>query len=296
VFRHPENGVELWIKREDELHPVVSGNKFRKLKYNIIEAKGRNQDTLLTFGGAFSNHIAATAAASKMNGLQSIGIIRGDELGENLKETLSQNQTLKFASESGMRLEFISRKDYRKKNDDEFISHFKQKFGRFYHIPEGGTNALAVKGCEEILTPQDKKFNVVTSSLGTGGTFAGLANSAFPHQKLMGFPALRGDFLKAELTHWTKKENWKLCQDFHFGGYAKVNAELIDFINRFYKTYKIPLDPIYTGKMVYGLFELIEQGYFAQGSKIIAIHTGGLQGVYGVNKKLKEKGMNELHF
>ncbi|TDW44276.1 1-aminocyclopropane-1-carboxylate deaminase [Flavobacterium sp. 270] len=279
------NTISLSIKREDLIHPFVSGNKFRKLKYNLLQAKAENQETVLTFGGAFSNHIAAVAYAGKEQGFKTIGIIRGEELLDKIEE----NPTLKFAQENGMQFVFVSREDYRLKNEISFIEDLKQKFGNFYLVPEGGTNELAVKGCEEILTEEDADFNYVCCAVGTGGTISGLINSAFPNQKVLGFPALKGDFLKDEIRIFAKKDNWDLISDYHFGGYGKINLELIEFINTFLEENKVPLDPVYTGKMVFGVIDLIHKNYFPAHSKILLIHTGGLQGIDGMNLKLKQK-------
>ncbi|MCI9843462.1 1-aminocyclopropane-1-carboxylate deaminase/D-cysteine desulfhydrase [Flavobacterium pectinovorum] len=279
------NNISLTIKREDLIHPFVSGNKFRKLKYNLLQAKAENKQTLLTFGGAFSNHIAAVAYAGKEQGLKTIGIIRGDELFDKIEE----NPTLKFAQENGMQFEFISREAYRLKNEDSFIENLKEKFGDFYLVPEGGTNELAVKGCEEILTDEDVAFDYVCCAVGTGGTISGLINSSKENQKVLGFPALKGDFLTDEIRIFAKKDNWNLISDYHFGGYGKINLELIEFINAFFEENKVPLDPIYTGKMVFGVIDLIRKNYFPAHSKILLIHTGGLQGIEGMNLKLKQK-------
>lgn len=279
------NAISLTIKREDLIHPFVSGNKFRKLKYNLLQAKAENKNTLLTFGGAFSNHIAAVAYAGKEQGFNTIGIIRGDELFDKIEE----NPTLKFAQENGMKFEFVSREDYRLKGENSFIEKLKTKFGDFYLVPEGGTNELAVKGCEEILTHEDSVFNYVCCAVGTGGTISGLINSSLPNQKILGFPALKGDFLQDEIRIFAKKDNWNLISDYHFGGYGKVNSELIEFINSFLEETKVPLDPIYTGKMVFGVIDLIGKNYFPDNSKILLIHTGGLQGIEGMNLKLKQK-------
>lgn len=279
------NFITLTIKREDLIHPFVSGNKFRKLKYNLIQAKAENQETLLTFGGAFSNHIAAVAFAGKENGLKTIGIIRGDELANKITE----NPTLLFAKNCGMQLEFVSREEYRKKNEFDFSEDLKLKFGNFYLIPEGGTNQLAVTGCQEILTEEDENYDYICCSVGTGGTISGIINGILPHQKVLGFPALKGDFLINEIRNFAQNDNWELIMDYHFGGYAKVNGKLIDFINEFYKETQIPLDPIYTGKMVFGVIDLIKNNYFAKNSKILMIHTGGIQGIQGMNLMLKSK-------
>lgn len=281
------NSISVTIKRDDLLHPVVSGNKFRKLKYNLLQAKCENKKTLLTFGGAFSNHIAAVAYAAQENGFQSIGIIRGDEL----RDKIENNPTLQFAQECGMQFEFVSREVYRLKKETSFLTSIQQHFGDFYLVPEGGTNPQAVKGCEEILTPEDSKFDYICCAVGTGGTISGIINSTLPHQKVMGFPALKGDFLQDEIRIFVQNENWELNTEYHFGGYGKVNEELIHFINQFYQDTKIPLDPVYTGKMVYGVFDLIQKNYFPAHSNILLIHTGGLQGIYGMNVKLKNKNL-----
>jgi len=279
------NGITLEIKREDLLHPFISGNKFRKMKYNLLQAKVENQGTLLTFGGAYSNHIAAVAYAGKEQGFKTIGIIRGDEL----RDKIAENPTLKFAQECGMELEFVTRESYRHKTEPDFIARLKEKFGFFYLVPEGGTNEFAIKGCEEILTEEDAKFYYVCLAVGTGGTISGIINSALPHQKVLGFPALKGDFLKDEIRKFAHNPNWDLITDYHFGGYGKVNEELIQFINQFYKRTQVPLDPVYTGKMVFGVIDLIKKNYFPENAQILLIHTGGLQGIEGMNTLLKKK-------
>lgn len=276
---------QVFIKPEYLIHPYISGNKYRKLKYNLIEAKRLNKKVLTTFGGAFSNHIAAVASAGKEFGFKTIGIIRGEEL----KSKATLNSTLSFAQSCGMILQFISREKYRCKTDAIYVSELKNEFGDFYLIPEGGTNALAVKGCEEILTDADKDYDYICCSVGTGGTISGLINSALPHQKIIGFPALKGDFLSEEITKFAKNKNWELNTNYNFGGYAKINDDLIDFINQFKGAHSIPLDPIYTGKMMFGIYDLIDKGYFPKESKILAIHTGGLQGIEGMNQRLKQQ-------
>ena len=277
--------ISLFIKREDLIHPFVSGNKFRKLKYNVLQAKAENQSVLLTFGGAFSNHIAAVAYAGKEQGFETIGVIRGDEL----RDKISENPTLSFAQECGMRFEFVTREAYRHKTETAFIEQLQVKFGSFYLVPEGGTNDLAVKGCEEILTEFDAHFDFVCSAVGTGGTISGLINSALPHQKVLGFPALKGDFLQNEIHKFVNNKNWELITDYHFGGYGKVTTEFIEWMNWFYAQTGIPLDPIYTGKMVFGVMDLIQRNYFPPKSKILMIHTGGLQGIAGMNAKLEKQ-------
>ena len=289
-----EKKIELYIKREDIIHPFVSGNKFRKLKYNLEEAKKLKKNALLTFGGAFSNHIVATAVAGKLAGLKTFGVIRGDELGKNLKKTLEENATLREAHENGMKFNFVSREIYRQKSSFGFIEKMKNKWGDFYLIPEGGTNCLAVDGCQEILTKEDSKFDYICSAVGTGGTISGLINSVKKKQKVIGFPALKGGFLSEEIKKYTVKRNWSLNKEYHFGGYAKYDEDLITFINNFTERTGVLLDPIYTGKMLFGIIDLIKKDTFSEGSKILAIHTGGIQGIDGVNQKLEKKNQQVI--
>jgi 1-aminocyclopropane-1-carboxylate deaminase len=277
--------ITLCIRREDLIDPFVSGNKYRKLKYNLLQAKVENHTRLLTFGGAFSNHIAAVAAAGNRDGFETVGIIRGDEL----STAISANPTLSFARDCGMQFKFVSRETYKDKDNLRFISELNAQFGPFYPIPEGGTNALAVQGCEEILTEADFDFDYICCAAGTGGTAAGIINASGNHQTVLVFPALKGDFVGNAIAKFASKQNWRPVLGYDFGGYAKVNQELIAFINRFYTATKIPLDPVYTGKMIFGVMELIAKDYFADGSKILVIHTGGLQGIKGMNNQLKNK-------
>jgi len=270
--------VKLFIKREDLVDYELGGNKWRKMKYNLEAAIQQNHDTLLTFGGAYSNHIYATAAAGKRLGFRTIGIIRGEAY-------QPLNPTLQFASDCGMQLEYIDRCSYRQKNQPEFIAQLKEKFGRFYLLPEGGSNLLALKGCAEIINEINQEFDYVCSACGTGATLAGIISALQLHQKTIGFSALKGgEFLSEEINNFlqqagsTPVPQWLINTDYHFGGYAKTTPKLWDFIEQFERDFNIPLDGVYTGKMFYGLFDLIQKGYFPEGSRIIAIHTGGLQG------------------
>lgn len=281
-----EQGVELWVKREDLLHPHISGNKWRKLKYNLQEARQQGHHTLLTFGGAYSNHIAATAAAGKEYGFRTIGIIRGEE-------HLPLNPTLSFATSCDMQLHYVSRERYRQKNDPDFLRELQQEFGDTYTLPEGGTNLLAVKGCTEIVSSLPISFSHICCAMGTGGTMAGIVAGLAGKQEALGFPALKGGaFLEEEVEELVQAYNgqcygnWQLITDYHFGGYAKVKPELLAFMEAFTKQHRIPLEPVYTGKMMYGLFDLIRKGFFARGSRIVAVHTGGLQGNAGFNERL----------
>ncbi|QWZ60321.1 pyridoxal-phosphate dependent enzyme [Acinetobacter pittii] len=265
--------VHLDIKRLDLVHPQISGNKFFKLKYNFLAAKQQNLSSILTFGGAYSNHIAATAYAAHLFGLKSIGIIRGEELADRpLNPTLAKAQSL------GMHLHFVSRSEYRLRDDANYIQQLQCQFPQTYIIPEGGTNELAVQGCQEILSQSDlEQYDVICCAVGTGGTISGLIERSSADQEVLGFSALKGDFLSQEIRHWTKKQNWSLTDVYCCGGYAKTSPELLAFIENFEEQHALPLEPIYTGKMMFGLFDLIKNNYFSKGTRILAIHSGGLQ-------------------
>jgi 1-aminocyclopropane-1-carboxylate deaminase/D-cysteine desulfhydrase-like pyridoxal-dependent ACC family enzyme len=278
-------GISLSVKRDDQNDQLISGNKFRKLKYNLIEADNLGCRTLITFGGAYSNHIHALAAAGKRFGFKTIGIIRGEKL-----PTL--NPTLADAVDFGMDLTFISRTDYRDKHSEGFAEQLVKRFGPHYLVPEGGSNALALKGCVEMVQEFKDNYDYVCLACGTGGTIAGIIAGLQNKGKILGFPVLKGgSFLNPEIERLIRQyknshySNWQLMTDYHFGGYARYNWNLIQFINRFYTNHKIPLDPVYTGKMMFGVFDQIKKGYFRKGSKILAIHTGGLQGIRGFNDR-----------
>ena len=265
----------------------MSGNKWYKLKYNIEEAKKLGHNTLLTFGGAYSNHIYAVAAAGKVFNLKTIGIIRGEE-------HLPLNPTLSFAKGQGMEIHYLNRTLYRNKNSTELIDYLKQKFGKFYLLPEGGTNTLAVKGCSEIIDNLNVEFDYVCCPCGTGGTLTGLIDGLDGKSFALGFAVLKGaDFLRENVNLLLKSvnkaslSNWDIKLDYHFGGYAKFNNQLLEFIEKFSSTTKIPVEPIYIGKMFFGIYDLVQRGYFKKCSKIIAIHTGGLQGLRGLASKIK---------
>lgn len=287
-IEHPlfqDNGVELWVKRLDLISEDASGNKFFKLKYNLEEAKRQGYSQILTFGGAYSNHIFATAKACEKEGLSSIGIIRGEE-------TLPLNPTLSQAKEFGMKLCYVDRESYRKKTEPSFLEKLKKQWGESYMIPEGGTNSLAIQGTKDILSKEDKSFDNLATSIGTGGTFTGLALSKNPNQTLLGFSSLKGDFIHREIDQVfnsireTRPEKTIILDQFHFGGYGKIKPELIDFIHEIYQKYQLPLDPIYTGKALLGLFKLCQDGYFEAGKRILFIHTGGLQGNAGFSQRM----------
>jgi 1-aminocyclopropane-1-carboxylate deaminase len=270
-------GITVWVKEEFRNHPTVSGNKWWKLTFNLKEATRQRYNTLLTFGGAWSNHVYAVAAATKELNLHSIGVIRGEE-----REPLTD--TLQFAKACGMKLHFVSRELYRKKSEEEFLSGLREKFGSFYLLPEGGTNSLAVKGCAAFAESisHEAHFDYVCLPVGTGGTLAGLAEGLKAAQEVIGIPVLKGAyFLEEEIKKYTSKRNWQLIYDYHFGGYAKVPEALLKWMKHFEEEQGIPLDPVYTAKMMYGVMDLIQRGFFKRGSTVLIIHTGGLQGRLG---------------
>jgi 1-aminocyclopropane-1-carboxylate deaminase len=272
--------IRLFIKRIDQIHKHISGNKWFKLKYNLIEAKNQGAQSILTFGGAYSNHIAATAFLAKENGFTSIGIIRGEE-------QLYLNPTLEFAIEQGMKINYVSRSDYRLKHTVHFLEKLKIRFGDFYLIPEGGTNQLAIKGATEILDKNDTQ-DFICCAVGTGGTIAGIINATNEHQEVIGFPAIKGfTQLEKNTKSWVNKNNFKFINNYYCGGYAKLTNQLIECMNNFYKTQNIPLDAIYTGKMMLGIMDLVAKDYFPKGSSILAIHSGGLQGNKGMNQRFE---------
>lgn len=277
-------GIRLWIKRDDLLHPVVSGNKWRKLCYNLTAAKSQGKKKLLTFGGAYSNHIHAVAAAGHLLNFQTTGLIRGEEPSD-------YGATLAFAKSHGMSLRFLDRAAYRNKEIPSNIS-----LDTTYLLPEGGTNSLAIDGCGDIVKellgelPPDRPTYICVP-FGTGGTITGIINALDGNHQVLGFSALKGSFMTTEIESLqtkyklTSQTNWSVNNDYHFGGYARYRIELIDFMKKFYSETDIPLDPIYTGKMVFGIFDLLKKNHFSKGSNVIIIHTGGLQGIIGFNER-----------
>lgn len=272
-----QHGIRLLVKREDQNHLHISGNKWWKLKYNLAEAKRQGKKILLTFGGAYSNHIYSTAAAANECGFQSIGIIRGEE-------TLPLNPTLQFAIENGMELHYVDREAYRKKSEPEFINKLHDQFEDFYLIPEGGTNELAVKGATEFAQDYLSKiaFDFLFLPVGTGGTIAGIIKGLKGERNIIGVPVLKnGDFLTEEINPYLNQNfsNWSLLTEYHHGGYAKTTPALSAFIKEMETKHHLPLDHVYTGKLFWAVMEEIKKGVFPKGSVILVLHTGGLQGV-----------------
>jgi 1-aminocyclopropane-1-carboxylate deaminase/D-cysteine desulfhydrase-like pyridoxal-dependent ACC family enzyme len=284
---HPlftEKKVQVHVLRLDVLQPEIGGNKYFKLKYNLEQARLGNHSTLLSFGGAYSNHIAALANAGKIYGFKTIGVIRGEEL------EIKSNKTLLQASKNGMQLHFINRELYRNKNDTNFIETLHQKFGNFYLIPEGGSNTLAVKGCKEIINLIPFHADYICCAVGTGGTITGIHLSSENNQNIIGIPVIKNaTFLVDDIQSLKQQYNYQISNevpngklelifDYHFGGYAKSTKELLQFKATFQNEFQIPLDKIYTAKLFYAIFDLIKKDFFQVGQKIILVHTGGLQG------------------
>lgn len=266
--------ISVFLKRDDLIHPEISGNKWRKLKYNIAEAIRTGAHTLVSFGGAYSNHLFALASFGKLAGLKTIGIVRGDELNP------SSSPTLRHCADQGMELHFISRENYRQKEQGAYFSDFLRDPGNFV-IPEGGTNEFALPGVGEIVDEcrdQGIHADFFAVPAGTGGTAAGLLARG---QRVIAFPVLKGaGFLRDDIARWenTSEGILDLQMDYHFGGYGKYTTPLLEFIERFENTHGIAIEQVYTGKMLFGLFDLIKRGYFAKETTVVALHTGGLQG------------------
>lgn len=279
-----EKGIQLFIKREDLFFPAIPGNKWRKLKYNVAFAQENGYEHIVSFGGAFSNHLSALAKAGKLFGIKTTGIVRG-ELPSPLNSTLAQ------ARVDGMHLLSVDRATYKTYTQNDDWTALKALYPSAYFIPEGGTNMLALKGCEEIVIESMMEYDYWCCPVGTGGTISGILSALDGKQQVLAFPALKGDFLQHQINKLTKAytgecyTNYSVLSNYHFGGYAKYKPELIDFMLDFYAQHKIPLDPIYTGKMIYGIMDLMAMDFFPQGSRIVAVHTGGLQGIAGFNKR-----------
>ncbi len=291
------------MKRDDQIHPKVSGNKWRKLKYYLEDFRKSGKEVILTFGGAFSNHLAATAALGKMTGIPTKALVRGEEV--------SSNPTLDFCRNCGMEIEAIPRKRYDSKDDPEFLKMMEETLPKVYIIPEGGKGVLGMRGCADIVKELPGGLDVICCSGGTGTTMAGMLTADYPAQFEL-YPALKGGiFLKRAIDGYladyqrafstkghgkkVRMERLSIVENYHFGGYGKTRPELIDFMNDFYDRYGIPLDPVYTGKMMFGIMEGLEQRKWEPGTKIVAIHTGGLQGIKGMNQRLQKSG-NTLHY
>ena len=282
-----ESKVRLFIKREDLTHPEISGNKYWKMFYNVKKylEKEVSERKIITFGGAFSNHIAAAAALGNEFGIKTLGVIRGNELEDSWQE----NPTLFSAHQNGMSFRFVTREIYRDK--EKMMKELQEEFPESLVVPEGGTNENAVEGIQYMLTDETKDFDYICSAVGTGGTVSGLSKFAQPHQKIIGFKAVKDNSLENRIKNLSKKDNFILI-DASDGGFGKITDENVRFINEFYQYFGIVLEPVYTGKMLRKIFEMIADDYFPANSKILAFHTGGLQGIVGANEMLKKKNRN----
>jgi len=274
-----EKKIELFVKRDELIHPYIQGNKWRKLKYNILEAEKNNQNTLLSFGGAYSNHLHALAAIGNQLNLNTIGIIRG-QAPEQL------NPCLEDLIDWGMQLKFVTRQEYKQKNSDEFINNLKNEFADFYLIPEGGNNAAGIRGCAELLDELDENYDVICCEVGSGTMFSALIqNNRKKNTSYLGFAVMKNTQLDKEikdnLTSHTNSTDWQINHHYHFGGFAKTSTELNNFIKNFKDENNIQLEPVYSGKMLWGILDLIENDYFKPGTRILSIHGGGLQGLRG---------------
>ncbi|KFF00151.1 1-aminocyclopropane-1-carboxylate deaminase [Chryseobacterium formosense] len=279
-----QKNVKLFIKREDLIHPQISGNKYWKLFFNInnyLETQPKNP-LIITFGGAFSNHISAVSATGNLAKVKTLGIIRGEEL----ENKWTHNPTLVFAKRNGMNLKFVTREEYRHK--DKLTEFLQQEFPEALIIPEGGTNINAVQGIKMMLNNDTKDFDYLCTAVGTGGTLAGISEFCEENQKVIGFKVVDDSSLENKTSELTSKQNFHLT-DAAFGGYGKINDENVRFINDFKMKFDIPLEPIYTGKMMQKVFEMIYADYFPEGSKILCFHTGGLQGIEGANLMLEKQ-------
>lgn len=275
------------IKRCDRVHPVISGNKWYKLKYNLEKVRQSGLGQIITFGGPWSNHIHATAYAAAEAGVKSIGLIRGEEPAE-------WSETLKDAEKWGMQIEFISREAYREKDSEDFKMWLLAEYGPSHIIPEGGANYLGINGCMEMLEARDENYDIICCSAGTGTMAAGIALSLKPHQRLCVFSALKGGFMRDQVRSRLRyflmddaavtsvMEQITVNEEYHFGGYAKWNDDLLAFIKQARDTHELPLDQVYTGKLMYGINAEVRRGNFLESARVLAIHSGGLQGIRSV--------------
>jgi 1-aminocyclopropane-1-carboxylate deaminase len=282
-----DKNIQLFIKREDLIHPQISGNKYWKLFYNVnnyVEKKSA-KPFIITFGGGFSNHISAVSAVGNLGKIPTLGIIRGEEL----KDKWRDNPTLLFAKRNGMNLQFVTREQYSHK--EKLTEFLHKEFPDALIIPEGGTNEDAVTGVKMMLNNETKDFDYLCTAVGTGGTIAGISKYCEDNQKVIGFKAVDDDSLENKIFGLTLRKNFNLI-DSAFGGYGKIKDENIRFINDFKEKYGIPLEQIYTGKMMQKVFELIDEDYFPENSKVLCFHTGGLQGIEGANLLLEKQNRN----
>lgn len=281
-----QKSIRLFLKRDDLLNPLnqkgavlYSGNKWRKLKYNLPPFLAEPEKPILSFGGAFSNHLYALGTIASHFQLSAIGIVRGEA-------NAQKNPTLSHCLEQGMQLHFVSREEYRRRNDPVYLNELKHQFGEFHLLPEGGSNTRALTGCIELVQEVREvvDFSHICAAVGTGSTLAGIILGLQPSEEAMGVAALKGNFLQKEVADFlgdTSNTNWSINNDYHFGGYARHKPPLLDFMRSFYQTHQVKLDPVYTSKMLFAVYDLIRNDHFKEGNTIVAVHTGGLQGLAG---------------
>ena len=293
-------GVKLDVMRLDKVDAELSGNKWFKLKYNLMYAQACNYKRLLSFGGYYSNHLHALAAAGHRFGFETIGVVRG-------AEPQKYGPTLQDLVKYGMRLKFVSRESYRKKSSDKFLFSLKEEFGDFFLIPEGGSNVLGVIGCTEIVTglwsDLSSAPDYIVTGCGTGATLAGVILGAQGRCKVLGVSALKGaQYLEQNvldlMTEFSKykgiapavsSDSWQIYHDYHFGGFAKLSPELVSFMDEFTTGSGLPLEPVYVGKTLYAVHDLIRKAVIPEGARVLLIHTGGLQGVRGMEAQMQKQ-------
>lgn len=280
-IQHPlftKKEVQVFVKRDDMIHPYISGNKWRKLKYILRDAEKLNKKHLVTFGGAFSNHLLASACAAAKFEFKSTGIVRGEPV---------QNEILLFCRLFGMNLQFTDRESYRNKAG-LFDKNFKDDPDAYF-INEGGSGELAARGCAELLDELPREYDHIFCAAGTGTTAAGILSGILRHSltsKMHVIPVLKGaEFLQAEIEKLSGSCSYEFHSGYHFGGYAKTSPELMTFIQDFCSSTGILIDPVYTGKMFFSIFDLVSKDHFKPGDTILAIHTGGLAGISGMAEK-----------
>ncbi len=284
--------IQVFIQREDLTHPIISGNKWRKLRFNVEKTQQLKKKAILTFGGAHSNHLHATAEACKLANIKAIGIVRGEEI---------DSKTLSDCKNAGMDLIFVDRQEYQLKDTKEYLNWLNEKFDYPYIIPQGGDNYYGTLGCMEILKGQTLNPDLIFVASGTGNTASGILLASNENQKVVSVPALKGEFMKDEIRSSIQNflqnkevaeeylERLVVLNDYHFGGFAKYKPELIEFISNFHKKHQVKLDPIYTSKMMFALYDQIEKNQIPKNTTVLAIHTGGLQGIEGFEKRYSLK-------
>lgn len=274
--------AEVAMLRLDVIHQHVSGNKWYKLKYNIQHCYSHGVKSILTFGGAYSNHLAATAAMANISGLKSIGVIKGTYAEKEL------TPTLRFCIDNGMQLVFVSHEDYARKYDNDWLAELSVRFNNPMLIPEGGANEYGRKGAKEIAGLIPEQYTHVVVSVGTGSTLCGIVDGLGENVRVSGLAPMKGGkYLQEEISKYTDKRNFTIYDNWHFGGFGKHTEELVLFMNKFYQENNIPLDMVYTAKMMYGLREQIMDGLYPADARILSVHTGGLQGNITLTGKLE---------